>query len=403
MTRDDGNPASAVRRTAIALATPYLNGRTVILTGPAAASATMRRFLSDGGARVVAVDLVDPPTETRARFTRLDRELDAPGPETVTRINAADPEGTALVYAGSFTSVPRLLGRRVLGSRAPNVLAMERKDAQQDLLPALGDVVPLPATLPSTTSPTVVQGVPTHGVAMATSHTYLVPPQAHGSSHTRQLLAQLAHDCTHLRLAPLDHGTPCTFYGFITTHGVVDFGPVRALLFWDPHSWRIHAPGIQRPLDLPPEEHRLARERVSAVARRLHDRTGYVGAFGTDGVITSGDYVIHEINPRVCAGFALLDRLCRPSAPLSAVDLVLRESPAEASKALFPDLRDLSATIRADPTPSVTLWDSPSPQPPRDAAGTGPDPAGKQTTDGAGRPGWIPLDQIDDVMRGGTR
>jgi len=97
VTRDDGNPASAVRRTAIALATPYLNGRTVILTGPAAASATMRRFLSDGGARVVAVDLVDPPTETRARFTRLDRELDAPGPETVTRINAADPEGTALV------------------------------------------------------------------------------------------------------------------------------------------------------------------------------------------------------------------------------------------------------------------------------------------------------------------
>lgn len=106
-------------------------------------------------------------------------------------------------------------------------------------------------------------------------------------------------------------GLPCTFYGFISADAVIDFGPVEALVYWDPRTWRIHAPGILWPLR--PADRLLgpARSAVHAVARTLRNQLGYIGAFGTDGVLTEDGYAIHEINPRVCAGI-------QPSRPAPA-------------------------------------------------------------------------------------
>jgi len=54
-------------------------------------------------------------------------------------------------------------------------------------------------------------------------------------------------DCTCAVASGFNSGVPCTFYGFVTDTTVVDFGPVEALVYWDPHTWRILAPGILRP------------------------------------------------------------------------------------------------------------------------------------------------------------
>ena len=263
-----------------------------------------------------------------------------------------------MAYAGSFTAVHDLLGRKILGARSAADLAMERKDVQHDLLGMPGQIVPLASDLPESAEPTVIQGIPDDGVAMATSHTYLIPRNAYGSHRTTRLLAGLRRDCERARLKGFDDGTPCTFYGLITATGIIDFGSVEAFVFWEPSSWRVHAPGILRPLSLSVQAHTQARAKVHALAARLRELTGYVGAFGTDGVLTADDYVIHEINPRICAGFSLLDQLAPAGAPLSAIDLVLREAPAAASESLTEPLARLAAAFDSDLTPAYRLWDA---------------------------------------------
>ncbi len=205
--------------------------------------------------------------------------------------------------------------------------------------------------------PSVVQGIPDHGIAMGTSHSYLLPRPA-DRRQVRELTATLMRDCTRAVVTGFDPGTPCTFYGFITATTIVDFGPIEALVYWDPHTWRLHATGILRPLPAPEGVLASARVEVHAIAQRLHSRLGYVGAFGIDGVLTDDCYAIHEINPRVCAGFSLLDQLAPQAAPLAGIDLVLRERP-DTSTALTPLLAVLATALQRQPTPAYRLWEAP--------------------------------------------
>lgn len=355
-----GGDHSEARRTALELARPLVDARTIILTGSAAGSRRMARFLTDAGARTVPIDLGTLPQDTRCRFAACERTLAEP-PETLRRqISSADPEGSALVYAGSFTAFTKLCGRRVIGSRSARHRDAERKDTQLDLLGSPAQVVALTDGLALPRVPVVVQGIPDQGIAMATSHTYLVPRSASGRD-IGELGAKLGLDCTRVIITTFNAGVPCTFYGFITASAVIDFGPVEALVYWDPRTWRIHAPGILWPLRRTAKVLASARSSVHAVARRLHERLGYTGAFGTDGVISDDGYIIHEINPRVCAGFSLLDQLIPEAAPLAAIDLVLRELP-EVSGALAIPLKAVSSELEQRLAPTYRLWDSPDRQ-----------------------------------------
>jgi len=102
-----------------------------------------------------------------------------------------------------------------------------------------------------------------------------------------------------------------------------------------------------------------ARTEVHVVARRLNQRLGYIGAFGTDAILADDHHTIHEINPRICAGFSLLDQLLPEAAPLAGIDLVLRESP-DASAALASPLVILSTVLERLTTPAYRLWEAPN-------------------------------------------
>jgi hypothetical protein len=310
----------------------------------------------DAGARPVPVDLGTVPADTRERFSSYERLLAQPAETIRARLDTEDPDGTALVYAGSFTAAKSLYGRRVIGARLPKHLDAERKDRQRELLRLGGEVVCLADDLVHLSLPAVVQGIPDYGIAMATSHTYLMPRSA-DSHQVRALVTTLMQDCTGAVVSRFNAGTPCTFYGFITATSIVDFGPVEALVYWDPQTWRIHAPGILRPLHTSEALITSARSEVHVIAQRLHQQFGYVGAFGTDGVLTDDRYTIHEINPRVCAGFSLLDELAPMEAPLAAVDLLVRELP-DVSTALTAPLTTLSIALQQDCTPAYMLWEA---------------------------------------------
>jgi hypothetical protein len=342
------------RSTALELVASIVNGRTVILTGAASKGVRMADFLADAGARIVRADMAIASTETRDQFMTYEQLLFQPTPELQTQLDSLDPDRTALVYAGSFASAQTLCSRRVIGARAPRHLDAERKDTQWELLGAPGVMIAVDE-LENLAGEVIVQGIPSRGVSMATSHTYLVPGVADSASR-QELALRLKSDCTQAILTKLDIGTPCTFYGFITDTMIVDFGPVEALVSWDPLTWRIHASGILRPVFLTEHALSLARAQVYALAQRLRERYGYLGAFGTDGVLTLTGYVIHEINPRVCAGFGLMDDLAAEAAPLASIDLILREMP-EASHALAGPLETIGAALAKDNRRVYQLWD----------------------------------------------
>lgn len=135
-------PAGA-RRTVLALIGPLVGARTVILTGSAVRSRRMAQFIAEAGARPVPLDLGRLPTDTRARFAACERQLSDPPSAFQRRLDIEDPDGTALIYAGSFTAVSDVCGRRVIGCRSARHLAAERKDRQLELMGSHGEIIDL--------------------------------------------------------------------------------------------------------------------------------------------------------------------------------------------------------------------------------------------------------------------
>lgn len=346
--------SSDVRKVAIDLIAPIVAERRIILTGSAAGSSHMANFLADAGAHPVSVP-IRAAGNTRAQFMTYERALASPPSSLVRAMDVADPAHCALIYAGSFTAVRDIAGRRVIGSRTPAQQAAERKDTQDQLLRLETQILPIAAGLPRSADAVVAQGIPTSGLAMGASHTYLIP-RAPAPRQLYRVTKRLGRDCDQILIRPFDPGTPCTFYGFVTDDAVIDLGPVEALVYWDPRRWRIHTPGVMRPLQLDADSLTTARTEIHALVSNLRDRTGYLGAFGTDGVISHNRYTVHEINPRVCAGFSLLNDLIPAAAPLAAVDLALRECGTVASQPLAGALAQAAQSLMRNTTVAVRLW-----------------------------------------------
>ncbi len=360
-------PYEGVRHAALATVAHLVSGRLVFLTGSAASGQLMAGLFAEAGAAsVYRLVVPEVPRDVARRFAAFEDFLAAPPEDLRREVQRADPQGVGVVYAGSFTAAETFCGRPVIGARQPEHFAAERKDVQRRILGndrshvLLGlrdlDGVSRTVAARSVSDMLVLQGIPEHQLAMAASHTYILPSAA---PHDRidKLLEEMARDCASVLLTPPDSGTPCTYYGFVTADWVVDFGPFEALVYWRRDSWQIDAPGIVRPVLLDDQLEAECRSAVHAAARRLHEQTGYVGAFGTDGVVSGRRYVIHEINPRVCAGFALLDQLCPTPAPLAAVDLALRAQPRDASYRLAGPLAGLATYLRSAQHPAIRLWD----------------------------------------------
>lgn len=385
--RDD---IDAVRQAVLTMVAPLVQGRVVVLAGSAAGNAKLEGFFATAGASHV-VSMARPGEAAAAvdeQFAAMDEFLAAPSRSVRHAFDALDPTGTAVVYAGSFTAQASFCDRAVIGARDPRHFWAERKDAQHALV---RDEAPLLLDLAHPEHAArvlraeaghvayVLQGAPDDRLAMGSSHTLLAaqadgePPEVAG------LLHALARDCRQATAARFDPGTPCTYYGFVTASWAVDFGPFEALVFWNRRTRRVRAPGIIRPMLLGKEQDRAARAAVHTAARRLHARTGYTGAFGIDGVLQPGRYVIHEINPRVCAGFSLLDEMCPDQVPLAAIDLALRTCPQQAGTVVERRLRRLGVSLGKQQRPLVRLWEPclrPVQERLRAHAATCPDPDG---------------------------
>jgi hypothetical protein len=135
----------------------------------------------------------------------------------------------------------------------------------------------------------------------------------------------------------------------------VTFGPFEALVSVDRESGRLYANGIMGPLLVQSTGARHAEQTVRRIGERLRAVAGYTGAFGVDGVIADSGFVAHEVNPRICAGFSLLNAFGRRRLPLGLVDLALRELRADADELLRDGLSRFAAKVNG-PAAALRLW-----------------------------------------------
>jgi len=348
--------AQEVRR----LLEPIVAGHRVLLTGAAINNTALRDLILKAHAQSVhALPLpVGDQSPIDRRVARIEHLLSHPPFQVRRALKRLDPDGNAIVYAGSFTAQRTVAGRRLIGVRAPDHFAAERKDQQRAIVGhrhrarielANVDAIPTLRTLVRRHD-VVISGVPRRDLALGASHTYLLT----GNTDVRAIAQRLVRDCDIAFVSRRDVGLPCTYYGFVHPAEAIEFGPVEALVYWNRRTHRVRAIGIARPFEGAAEA-TFADVTVQRAAMRLASKVGYRGAFCTDGVVTPNEYIIHEINPRLCAGFALLSSIAG-GFPFSAVDLVLRERPAaETAGRLMQCLRDAAATLRVQRR-MVKVW-----------------------------------------------
>jgi hypothetical protein len=371
---DLDDAVQVLRRHLLDLISPLITGRPVILTASAANNKSLLEFFRQAGAADVKSFDLSLASDIPIYLLLSDMEILISNPPISAQhfLNAFDPEGRGIVYAGSFTSQSSFCGRAIVGARSNSQFQGERKDRQLEYFAgnrakrtcSIVDLASEEIALQTINdyaqrSPTIVSGIPDQYLAMGSSHTYLLNKDADDSflQTIQNVVRKIAADCSRILISSLDRGMPCTYYGYVSSNWVIDFGPFEALVYWNRRTHQLWAPGILRPMHIDQSQRRTGSEAVRKAAQRLRKKTGYVGAFCTDGVFQTDRYVVHETNLRVCAGFSLLSELCHQGVSLTLVDLALRACQTEADKALLIPLINLLPFLQSQ-QPVLKLWDA---------------------------------------------
>ncbi len=176
------------------------------------------------------------------------------------------------------------------------------------------------------------------------------------SSILHRICTNLYGTCKGVRIASLTTGLPITVYGYLADTGkIVIFPPVEAIVGYRKENHKMFAPGIL----VPPCVHidiNCIENSVQRIIDNLKKHSGYRGAFGLDGVMSKNGFIIHDVNPRICAGFSLMSKLLNDNLPLGLIDMLIRENVVGLDD-LFHKLHSIIYTLRY--LPDLKLWDNP--------------------------------------------
>jgi hypothetical protein len=121
--------------------------------------------------------------------------------------------------------------------------------------------------------------------------------------------AWMARHADVVRVMPFLDGIPCSIHGFATRDGVAVFRPIEMLILRHvdrPGFFYAQGANYWEP---PDRIVRQMRDAARSVGALLHERLGYVGGFGIDGVATLEGFRPTELNPRLSLGHFLQARL----------------------------------------------------------------------------------------------
>jgi hypothetical protein len=359
-----------LRQILVANLSSVVAGKRVLLFGQAAASDTVIDFLSEAG--VAAIQPISFPLAATDKVSAIyycqNKQLQYPEENLKDILLQADPDGDALIYAGSAVNVDNVDGRRVIGYRQPQWSEAERKRIQTVITKGQKGYNPVYIECSSIDSedvlinfcveraPCVISGDTKEQIAMGADYVYVITSETDCCT-LRMILASLSQCCTGVRIAALTTGLPITVYGyFADIEKTAIFPPVEAIVGYRKVDNKMFAPGALVPtcecVDV-----RCVEKAVENIVNNLSSYCGYRGAFGVDGVFSDKGFTVHEINPRVCAGFSLMSRLLENELPLGLIDMLIRENVDGLDEMLL-CLREMMSVL--DYVPELKLWNHPS-------------------------------------------
>lgn len=340
-----------------------IGGHTMILTGGVAGSEDLRHGFEAAGAVVQPLVLESLPGPIWKRLGREYMLLASPPPDLAAAFERLDPDGVAIVYAGSATTPAVVLGRRIIGNRRAKWAEAESRGAQLSILGRKETRVTLEkmstvlAACPHQ-GLVFVKGVPRRGLSLGSAHNFCIPTASSGlrDEFLAGVVDCLLPDCDEALLSRCELGAPLTVYGYVAGVEAATWPPVLALVFVDRQSGRVVAPGIVHGVPLDARQRSAAGQRAREIGAALVASYGYRGAFGVDGIWTGEAWSPHDVNPRVCAGFRAMDQTGLGGLHPSLWDVVLREAGDPAP--LIAELgNELSHTVGC----RVCLWDDRDP------------------------------------------
>lgn len=238
--------------------------------------------------------------------------IERPSAETRSAVDAFDPSGEAMNLFSGFSRAPELVGRPIYGARPAEWGDLEDKMIIDELLDASG-IARAPSAIVS------VAGAADAAAELAgDSGTVWVADNRegwHGGGEYVRWVRDPAdvgpavdwfgEHAEVVRVMPFLEGIPCSIHGFNAPDGTAVFLPVEMIIFRHaerPQFVYGRAANFWEPPAAVRDEMRRAARRLGA---QLHDRVGYLGSFGIDGVTTSEGFRPTELNPRLSVGHAL--------------------------------------------------------------------------------------------------
>ena len=335
-----------------AVLAPHFAGRRVILAGgPLAqwtemASGCRRRgatavFILGTGSpgtgpqpapdecETLVVELPDAPT-LMERMRLGIAVLTDPPPEATARLDAFDPDRTAIVIGDFLNTAPTLGGRPFRAHRRREWVALEDKVAvdafwdRADVTRAPCEVVPVSAGEVESAARRVARdgAVVLAGDAREGWHggASLVR-WADSAALLADSVEAIAAHCDLVRVMPYLHGIPCSIHGIVLPDGVAVLRPVEMVVSRKSDGSFFYA-GCATFYDPPRDVRDEMRELAGRVGAQLRSEVDFRGAFTVDGIATVDGFRPTELNPRSGAGMTQFSRAT--GAPLSAIlDLVV--------------------------------------------------------------------------------
>jgi hypothetical protein len=272
------------------------------------------------------------------------QSIDEPSSRLQAAIDRFDPRGEAMVLGIGFSRQDNIGGRPVYGPIQGSWRDLEDKMVVDELWNAAGvphapaRVVPV-ASAPSAASQ--VEGeLGTVWVADNKEGWHGGGEYARwvrGPEHVQPAVDWFAEHADEVRVMPFLDGLPCSIHGFVTGNGVAVFNPVELLIYRRtdrPTFFYAQGGNFWTPPDTIRIEMRAAAKVIGAL---LHDRHGYLGAFGIDGICTAEGFRPTELNPRISLGHGVHSRAA--DLPLGSMQRMILAGDMDI------DARDLEETI----------------------------------------------------------
>lgn len=318
-----------------------VRNKKIVLIGPPTRSRMMiSAFKKSGAADVISISLDSSYYSEISEYNNnFSQELRKPSQLLLKRINEIDPVREALVYAGSSIDVEWLDRRKIIGSRCRAWANLERKEVQTKILSVQHGYKSCFVFLDSMNMnrfidlcrehyPCVISGELIKGIEMGTSKVFII------NESTKEAISyvyqELKQSCSGFRIANYMNGMPITVYGFCSDD-IFCYPPVIGIVGYRNLDGKVTAPGIIALKNLNIDLERV-REEVQDLIQKVTNKCGFCGAFGVDGVFNKGHYIIHDLNPRICAGFVFVSKYFGGKVPQNVVDIILREHATQANE-----------------------------------------------------------------------